>query len=34
LQDHRHVVELFNAVLFKPVAATQLMETISKVLGR
>ena len=33
LQDHRHVVELFAAVLFKPVAATQLLDTITQVLA-
>ena len=30
LQDHRHTSELFEAVLFKPVTATQLMDTILK----
>jgi CheY-like chemotaxis protein len=34
LQDHRHTSELFDAVLFKPVPATQLMDTISKVLRK
>jgi CheY-like chemotaxis protein len=32
LQDHGDTSELFAAVLFKPVNATQLMDTISQVL--
>ena len=31
-QDHKHVAELFEAVLFKPVTTSQLIDTIEKVL--
>lgn len=32
--DHKHVAELFEAVLFKPITGNQLIASIEKVLGR